>query len=150
MSVKSQEKNMRKLADLLSHDLGYIWGEKESGPNGDKKVFLNTGKAFLRALAKDLDLRDVKASANPSGIAISGNCILTGMWEENGIYLQLSQMCCDRKRVLLYRTIQDRKSNTCGQNHFLTRYDLLQKSYPQVLDIFLALRKGGASYGRAA
>ena len=47
---------MRKLAELLSHDLGYIWGEKEGGPNGDKKVFLNTGKAFLRALAKDLHI----------------------------------------------------------------------------------------------
>lgn len=150
MSVKSQEKNMRKLADLLSRDLGYIWGEKESRPNGDKKAFLNTGKAFLRALAKDLELRDVKVSANPGGIAVSGECLLTGMWEDGGIYVQISQPCYDRKRVLLYRTIQDRKSNTCGQNHFLTRYDLLQKSYPQVLDMFLSLRKGGASYGRAA
>lgn len=47
MSVQSQEKNMRKLAELLSHDLGYIWGERESGPNGDKKTFLKTGKTFL-------------------------------------------------------------------------------------------------------
>ena len=35
MSHKSQEKNMRKLAELLSQDLGYIWGEKESGPKAD-------------------------------------------------------------------------------------------------------------------
>ena len=150
MSVKSQEKNMRKLADLLSHDLGYIWGEKESGPNGDKKAFLNTGKAFLRALAKELELRDVKVSANPSGIAVSGDCSLIGMWEDGGIYIQISQPCYDRERVLLYRTIQDRKSNTSGQNHFLTRYDLARMSYSQLLDTFLALRKGGASYERAA
>ena len=77
---------MRKLAELLSHDLGYIWGEKESGPNGDKKVFLNTGKAFLRALAKDLGLRDVKVTASSGGIAISSSCALIGMWADNGIH----------------------------------------------------------------
>ena len=43
MSEKSQEKNVRKLAGLLDRDLSYIWGEKESGSNGDKKIFLNTG-----------------------------------------------------------------------------------------------------------
>ena len=52
MSVKSQENNMRKLADLLGRNLSYIWGEKESGPNGDKKVFLNTGKIFLREIGR--------------------------------------------------------------------------------------------------
>ena len=41
MSVKSQENNMRRLAELLSHNLGYIFGEREAGPNGDKKTFLN-------------------------------------------------------------------------------------------------------------
>ena len=39
MSTKSQENNMRRLAVLLSHDLGYIWGEKECGPNGAKRRF---------------------------------------------------------------------------------------------------------------
>ena len=56
MSVKSQENNMRRLAALLGQDLSYIFGEKESGPNGSKKTFLNVGKVFLRALAKDLGL----------------------------------------------------------------------------------------------
>ena len=40
MSVKSQENNMRRLAALLGQDLSYIFGEKESGPNGSKKTFL--------------------------------------------------------------------------------------------------------------
>lgn len=52
MSHKSQEKNMRKLAELLGQELSYIWGENESGPNGAKKQFLNTGRTFLRALGK--------------------------------------------------------------------------------------------------
>lgn len=59
MSIKSQEGHMRQLALLLTTDLGCIFGERESGPNGSKKAFLNVGKVFLRALAKDLGLHEV-------------------------------------------------------------------------------------------
>ena len=59
MSIKSQEGHMRQLALLLTSDLGCIFGERESGPNGSKKAFLNVGKVFLRALAKDLGLHEV-------------------------------------------------------------------------------------------
>ena len=95
MSVKSQENNMRRLAELLSQDFGYIWGERESGPNGAKKTFLNLGKVFLRALSKDLGLRDAQIKSNPCGIAVSGDCSLIGMWENGGIYVNLSQPCCE-------------------------------------------------------
>ena len=67
MSIKSQEGHMRQLALLLTSDLGCIFGERESGPNGSKKAFLNVGKVFLRALAKDLGLHEVTVSAN-SGV----------------------------------------------------------------------------------
>ena len=150
MSHKSQEKNMRRLAGLLGQDLGYIWGEKESGPNGDKKVFLDTGKTFLRALSKDLELRDVKVSANPGGIAVSGECILIGMWENNGIRIQISQSCCGGDCTVLYRAVRHSRDYTGGQNHWLTRNDLAEKSYAQLLEVFSALRAGGASYERAA
>lgn len=150
MSEKSQEKNMRRLADLLSRDLSYIWGEKESGPNGDKKVFLNTGKTFLRALAKDLGLRDVKVTANPGGIAVSGSCSLIGMWEDNGIYIQISQSCLGGNYTVLYRTVCHSRDYTGGQNRWLTRDDLAEKSYGQLLEVFSALRAGGMSYERAA
>lgn len=59
MSIKSQEGHMRQLALLLTTDLGCIFDERESGPNGSKKAFLNVGKVFLRALAKDLGLHEV-------------------------------------------------------------------------------------------
>lgn len=72
MSIKSQEGHMRQLALLLTTDLGCIFGERESGPNGSKKAFLNVGKVFLRALAKDLGLHEVTVSANSGGIAVSG------------------------------------------------------------------------------
>ena len=81
MSIKSQEGHMRQLALLLTTDLGCIFDERESGPNGSKKAFLNVGKVFLRALAKDLGLHEVTVSANSGGIAVSGTCSLYGMWE---------------------------------------------------------------------
>ena len=46
MSVKSQETNMRRLAGLLSQDLGYIWGEREAGPAGRRKTFLKPGEGL--------------------------------------------------------------------------------------------------------
>lgn len=149
MSHKSQEKNMRKLADLLGRDLSYISGERESGPNGDKKVFLNTGKAFLRALSKDLGLQEASVSSNPGGIAVSGESTLMGMWQTNGLYVQLSQPCYDRDRVLLYRTIRHSKDYSGGRNLFLTRRDLAEMSYLDLLFLLAAVREEGA-YERAA
>lgn len=144
MSVKSQENTMRRLAGLLSHDLGYIAGERESGPNGAKRTFLNLGKVFLRALAKDLGLRDVKITANPAGIAVSGDCSLTGMWENNGIYINLSQPCLGGNHVLLYRTVRNIRDHSGGYNHFLTLDDLRKMSYTSLLETLSSLRKEGS------
>ena len=149
MSHKSQEKNMRKLAGLLGQDLSYIWGEKEDGPNGAKKQFLNTGKVFLRALAKDLGLRDVSVSSSPGGIAVSGDCTLMGMWQTNGLYVQTSQPCSGRENVLLYRTILHSKDYSGGYNNFLTLRDLAEMSYLDLLFTLAALREEGC-HERAA
>ena len=106
MSIKSQEGHMRQLALLLTTDLGCIFGERESGPNGSKKAFLNVGKVFLRALAKDLGLHEVTVSANSGGIAVSGTCSLYGMWEDRGIAVWIEQRLCADGKVLCYRTIR--------------------------------------------
>lgn len=137
MSVKSQEKNMRKLAELLGRDLGYIWGECEGGPNGDKKIFLNTGKAFLRTLAKDLSFVECKVSANPGGIAVSGDCSLIGMWESgnSGLYINISQPCYDRECVILYRTVRHIRDYSGGHNQYITRRQLKTLSYGQFLNL---------------
>lgn len=134
MLVKSQEANMRKLARLLGRDLSYLWGACECGPNGDKKVFLNTGRAFLRALAKDLIFAEYKVSVNPGGIAVSGDCSLIGMWADSGLYVQLSQPCCQRENVLLYRTVCHIKDYSGGRNQYITRRELESLSYGQFLD----------------
>lgn len=149
MSDKSQEANMRKLADLMGQDLSYIWGEKERGPNGAKRKFLNVGRTFLRGLAKDLGLRDYKVTSNAGGIAVSGECILMGLWEEGGIYLNLSQPACGGGQVAYYRTIRHLKDYTGGYNHWLTRDDLETFSYERLLFTLSALRRV-KTYERAA
>ena len=141
MSHKSQERNMRKLAELLSQDLGYIWGEKESGPNGAKKQFLNTGRVFLRALAKDLGLMDAKVDSNAGGIGVSGDCTLMGMWHTNGLYVNLSQFCSGGDSVLLYRAIRHSKDYTGGYNIFLTLRELAEMDYTDLLFKLAALRE---------
>lgn len=149
MSFKSQENNMRRLADLLSRDLSYIFGDRETGPNGDKRVFLNTGKTFLRTLGKDLGLRDVKVIANPGGIAVSGDCTLYGMWEDSGIFIQISQPCYQRQNVLLFRSIRSLKDHKGGYNRYISLNELAVRSYPWLLAELNDLRKDVA-YERAA
>lgn len=148
MSFKSQEQNMRRLAGLLSHDLGYIWGEKESGPNGDKKGFLHLGRTFLRALGKDLGLRDVTVTSNAGGIAVSGECYLYGMWEGGGLHICLEQPCIGED-VLLYRSIRSLKDHKGGHNNYISRSELAHMSYAQLMNRLLALKKD-VSYERAA
>ncbi len=149
MSNQSQENNMRKLARLLSTDLGYIWGERESGPNGDKKVFLNTGKAFLRALGRDLGLHDCKVHANAAGIAVSGECCLTGMWEDGGLHICLEQPCYMRENVLCYHSIRAMHDHKGGYHHYIRRAELETMPYSQLLMRLSELRKECA-YERAA
>ncbi len=150
MSVKSQENNMRRLLDLLSQDLGYIWGDRESGPNGAKKTFLNLGKVFLRALAKDLGLRDVKVMSNAGGIAVSGECYLYGMWRTNGLFMCIEQPVGGGQDVILYRSIRDLNDHKGGYNHYIRLNELRTLSYEDMLSRLLEMNKGGAVYERAA
>ena len=141
---------MRRLAALLGQDLSYIWGERECGPNGAKRTFLNVGKVFLRALAKDLGLRDIKVSSNAGGIGVSGECSLWGMWESNGIYICLGQIMAGHQAVLLYRTIRNTRDYKGGYNHYLSLRDLREYPYEQVLNTLAALRKDGCKHEYAA
>lgn len=150
MSVQSQEKHMRTLAELLSHDLSYIWGEREGGPNGDKKVFLNTGKTFLRALAKDLGLVEYKVSDIPGGIAVPGECSLIGMWNNSGIYIMIGQASFRFEELVLYREVRHIKDYSGGRNRFLPRDALKTMSYSRLLNEFRTLRKEGTAHERAA
>ena len=141
MSVQSQKKNMKTIHRLISRDLGYIYGEREGGPNGEKKDFHTKSAAFLRALAKDLGFRESKVMNNYGGIAVSGEITLMGMWgENNGLYLQISQpvMCW---QSFLYRSISHMKDYTGGENRWLPVSLFAGGKYEDLLDMLLALRK---------
>ena len=150
MSIRSQENNMRCLADLLSQNLSYIGGERECGPNGSKKTFLNLGKVFLRALAKDLGLHEAKVMSNAGGIAVSGECCLYGMWQAKGLYVCIQQPCCGGQDVILYRSIRDLDDHKGGYNRYIRLHELQTLPYEKLLARISELNKGGDWYERAA
>ena len=141
MSIQSQQGNMRRLCDLLSRDLGNLHGARECGPNGAKKTFLHVGKVFLRALAKDLGLRDAVVKSNDGGITVSGECSLFGMWEEGGIHICLGQFSAGSENVLLYRTIRNLKDYRGGYNNWIGLKEWEFMSYERLLERLGALRK---------
>ena len=119
MSVKSQQANMKTIYTLVSRDLGYIHGERESGPNGAKKQFLSKSAAFLRALGNDLGFKEFKVTTNPGGIAVSGEVTLMGMWTDtNGLYMQIFQSVT-RRQDFLFRSIRHMKDYTGGMNQWI-------------------------------
>ena len=141
MSIQSQKKNMKTIYDLASQNLGYIYGERETGPNGAKRQFHTKSAAFLRALGRDLGLNPFKVTNNHAGIAVSGEITLMGMWGyDNGLYLQIAQSVTNRQ-AFLFRHITYMKDYTGGPNQWLS-YDLFANSeYGKLLDTLLTLRK---------
>lgn len=142
MSIQSQKKNMKTIHDLVSQNLGYIYGDRENGLNGAKRQFHTKSAAFLRALAMDLGFKAFKVTNNHAGIAVSGEITLMGMWDDgSGVYLQLAQSVTNRKEFL-YRSIAHMKDYTGGVNQWIS-YDLFADGeYEKLLGTLLALRKG--------
>lgn len=141
MSMQSQKKNMKIIHSLVSQNLGYIFGERESGPNGAKKQFHTKSAAFLRALGRDLEFQECEVTNNYGGIAVSGEIALMGMWSEgNGLYFQLSQSAIGRQSFL-YRQISHIKDYTGGRNQWLPVELFASGKYTELMDILLALRK---------
>ena len=138
MSDKTQEKKMRTLAELMGHEPGYLTGAYEY-PD-PKRTFLNTGRAFLRALAKDLNLTDYKVSVNPAGIAVSGDCTLIGMWKTNGIYIDISDFF-GLNDAIFYRSVRHMKDYAGGQNRYVSRPEWSGMSYQDLLKRLSALRE---------
>ncbi len=139
MSIKSQQNNMKAIYNLIQKELGYCYGDKESVPNGAKKVFLSKSAAFLRALAKDLRFREYKININPGGIAVSGEVSLYGMWgDSNGIYLQISNPCYSLQGFL-YRKIKHINDYTGECNIWLSEELFMNGDYEVVLNILSSI-----------
>ena len=140
MSIQSQKKNMQAIFGLVSQDLGYIFGEKESGPNGAKKQFHTKSAAFLRALGNELDLKEFNVSRNYGGIAVAGEITLMGFWDSgNGVYFQISQSLGSEQRFL-YRSISHMKDYTGSRNQWMDADLFMKQDYEAVVDLLLALR----------
>lgn len=141
MSIQSQKKNMKIIYDLVSQDLGYIYGEREGGPNGAKRQFHTKSATFLRALGKDLGFKSFTVKNNYAGIAVSGEITLMGMWDDgNGLYFQISQPVMGRK-AFLYRHISHMKDYTGGPNQWLSCDMFANGEYEKLLVTLLTLRK---------
>ena len=141
MSIQSQEKNIKNIYSLVARNLSYIYGERESGPNGAKKQFHTKSKAFLRALGRDLEFQEFKVANNYGGIAVSGEITLKGMWKEgNGLYLQVSQSAMGFQ-AFLYRHISHMKDYTGGRNQWLSVSIFADGKYAELIDLLLLLRK---------
>ena len=150
MSIQTQKKNMKTIYSLISMDLGYIHGERESGPNGAKKVFHTKSAAFLRALGNDLGFKEFKVTNNHGGIAVSGEITLMGMWgEDNGLYFQINQPI-QPFGSFLYRHIKHMKDYAGSHNQWLDCYVFEDRDYEKLLKELLKLRTISEVERRAA
>jgi hypothetical protein len=144
MATSAQQKKMGEIYCLLQLDLGYIYGERESGPNGAKKDFLRKSAAFLRQLGKDLCFTEMRVDTNAGGIAVSGEVTLYGMWSgNNGLSFEITKPY-GYLRGLLYREIAHIKDFIGAENQWLPLSIFEDADYERLRGAFLLLKQGEA------
>lgn len=149
MKLSLQQKKMKEIYELLSQNLSYIFGERESGPNGAKQVFLRKSAAFLRQLGKDLEFSEMMVNTNPAGIAVSGEVALYGMWgEDNGVYFRITQSAF-LTNLQLYREIKSLKDYTGGCNQWMSDVLFREMDYRRLCDTLLEFKRKGAEENAA-
>lgn len=132
---------MKTIHSLVSQDLGYIYGDRESGPNGAKKQFHSKSAAFMRGLGNDLGFAEFKVRNNHGGIAVSGEITLMGMWSDgNGLYFQINQPM-QPFNAFLYRTIKNMKDYSGGQNQWLPCSQFSTGDYERLINTLSELRE---------
>ena len=86
-----------------------------------KKRFARVAKRYLKSLAESLELEEFEVYYNPGGIAVFGEAILRGMWDEgNGIYVEISQF--GGQPIYMYRSIRHMRDCSGGPNHHIWDY----------------------------
>ena len=149
MSIKTQQASMKTISRLIAGNLSYIYGERESGPNGEKKQFHTKSAAFLRALGNDLGFKEFKVTHNYAGIGVSGEITLRGMWGEgSGLYLEISQPITQRQEFI-YKRITHMKDYD-GKRRWLPCDIFTNGEYEKLLEMLLALRDASEEAIRAA
>ncbi len=135
MSLKSQKTYMEAIYSLICSDLSYVYGERESVPNGAKKEFLKKSAAFLRALGKDLGFTEMEVRTNPGGIAVSGEISLYGMWGKgNGVFFEITQPVTWPPGKFLYRAITHIKDTKGSKNQWLSCTLFKHAEYQWLMD----------------
>lgn len=106
---------MHELVKLMEYtDLSYN--------DSQKRIFLNLAQAVLKQISTKLNLKECKIRSNIGGIAVSGDAVLMGMWDDdNGIYIIISQ---GSHKPFMYRTIKGMTDYTGGHNNWLDYDDM--------------------------
>ena len=117
MNIQRKMKAMISVLNLK--EIGYDQFAKEE--------FKRSGLAAMRALAKELPFKEVEVRFNPGGIAVSGDLVLHGMFEEgHGIYVHVNQHSWNGRKVACYcRAVTSMKDYTGKRNNWLNDTDLL-------------------------
>jgi hypothetical protein len=87
----------------------------------NKDKFKKSALLILRRLAHELGLKEFDVRFNPGGIAVSGDAVLHGMWDDGvGFYLCISKFAFSSGPTYgYYRTCTSLRDYTGGQNHAL-------------------------------
>ena len=127
--------NLNGLISTMKKELCY----NEENKQGYKKSSMK----FLRKLAKDLGLKESKVSFNPGGIAVEGDPLLMGMWEDgNGIYVTTCKGVCGCNRFsMMYRSIEHMKDFRGGRNQWINCLE--STSYEKIVEDLSSLRAKG-------
>jgi hypothetical protein len=113
----------KKLTDLVA----FVENNEFSYNPGNKTILKRKGKAAFKELGELLGLQEVSTHFNAGGIAVGGDLMLIGLWEEGkGIYINFSaDSFSSDEHGLMYRSVTHMKDWTGGRNHWTSLSSLL-------------------------
>lgn len=102
---------------LLTKLITFIESHTLEYDHSNKEQFKEMGLKALRRLASALKLKEFEVRFNAGGIAVAGDLILHGMFNDKvGIYINISKW--GNKVKFMYRTVTGMKDYTGGSNNY--------------------------------
>jgi hypothetical protein len=113
----------KRLTDLVA----FIENNEFAYKPGNKTILKRKGKAAFKELGELLGLQEMSAHFNQGGIAVGGDLMLIGLWEEGkGIYINFSaDSFSSQDHRLMYRSVTHMKDWTGGRNQWTSISSLL-------------------------
>ena len=91
-----------------------------------KEEWLKTGRSVLRAIGKELNFNEMRVWINKGGVAVEGEAMLMGMWDDIGIYvdtasprMQYGPYSGAEAPAFMWRTITSLTDYSGGRNRWL-------------------------------